>query len=247
MTTIVLTRPAADSQRLAGLLDAHGFATLSLPLLALEPLAPEPVPPPVCDTPAIWIFISANAVRFGLPLLAPALRGAGAPLLIAVGSRTQSALRDEGFDAIAPAQPDTEGLLAMPALAAPLDRPIVIVKGEGGREKLAAELGERVGRVVEWSCYRRVWPEVDLSPLAKSDTSWVFQGSSGETVSRMSTLLAGAGREDLFQFPVMVPSDRVAEIASRCGWQQVVRAADASDESVLQALQLMTASGKYHE
>ena len=67
MTTIVLTRPAADSQRLAGLLDAHGFATLSLPLLALEPLAPEPVPPPVCDTPAIWIFISANAVRFGLP------------------------------------------------------------------------------------------------------------------------------------------------------------------------------------
>ena len=70
--TVVLTRPASDSQRLAGLLACEGFDTHCLPLMTIVPLTPAERPE-LPEASEIWIFISANAVKFGLPVLAPLL------------------------------------------------------------------------------------------------------------------------------------------------------------------------------
>ena len=242
MTTVVLTRPQADSERLSEALQNEGFQTRVMPIITIEAIpTAEQAPAPSLSDDALCIFISANAVRFGLPQLGSALARDSDLTVIAVGNKTRDTLAAEGIQAQVPVRADSEGLLAMPALSAPDSRDVVIVKGEGGRELLASELTGRGARVTEWACYRRCWPEVDLSGLIEISAGLIFQASSGEMVSRLSELLAGGGQADLFQSSIIVPSDRVARLATEIGWGQVIRAEDASDDAFIRALKQHTA------
>ena len=242
MTTVVLTRPQADSERLSETLQNEGFQTRVMPIITIEAIpTAEQAPAPSLSDDALCIFISANAVRFGLPQLGSALARNSDLTVIAVGNKTRNTLAAEGIQAQVPVRADSEGLLAMPALSAPDSRDVVIVKGEGGRELLASELTGRGARVTEWACYRRCWPEVDVSGLIEISAGLIFQVSSGEMVSRLSELLAGGGQADLFQSSIIVPSDRVARLATEIGWGQVIRAEDASDDAFIRALKQHTA------
>jgi uroporphyrinogen-III synthase len=242
MTTVVLTRPQADSERLSEALQNEGFQTRVMPIITIEAIpTAEQAPAPSVSDDALCIFISANAVRFGLPQLGSALARDSDLTVIAVGNKTRDTLAAEGIQAQVPVRADSEGLLAMPALSAPDSRDVVIVKGEGGRELLASELTGRGARVTEWACYRRCWPEVDVSGLIEISAGLIFQASSGEMVSRLSELLAGGGQADLFQSSIIVPSDRVARLATEIGWGQVIRAEDASDDAFIRALKQHTA------
>lgn len=242
MTTVVLTRPQADSERLSEALQNEGFQTRVMPIITIEAIpTAEQAPAPSLRNDALCIFISANAVRFGLPQLGSALARDSDLTVIAVGNKTRDTLVAEGIQAQVPVRADSEGLLAMPALSAPDSRDVVIVKGEGGRELLASELTGRGARVTEWACYRRCWPEVDVSGLIEISAGLIFQASSGEMVSRLSELLAGGGQADLFQSSIIVPSDRVARLATEIGWGQVIRAEDASDDAFIRALKQHTA------
>ena len=242
MTTVVLTRPQADSERLSEALQNEGFQTRVMPIITIEAIpTAEQAPAPSLSDDALCIFISANAVRFGLPQLGSALARDSDLTVIAVGNKTRDTLVAEGIQAQVPVRADSEGLLAMPALSAPDSRDVVIVKGEGGRELLASELTGRGARVTEWACYRRCWPEVDVSGLMEISAGLIFQASSGEMVSRLSELLAGGGQADLFQSSIIVPSDRVARLATEIGWGQVIRAEDASDDAFIRALKQHTA------
>ena len=242
MTTVVLTRPQADSERLSKALQNEGFQTRVMPIITIEAIpTAEQAPAPSLSDDALCIFISANAVRFGLPQLGSALARDSDLTVIAVGNKTRDTLAAEGIQAEVPVRADSEGLLAMPALSAPDSRDVVIVKGEGGRELLASELTGRGARVTEWACYRRCWPEVDVSGLIEISAGLIFQASSGELVSRLSELLAGGGQADLFQSSIIVPSDRVARLATEIGWGQVIRAEDASDDAFIRALKQHTA------
>jgi len=242
MTTVVLTRPQADSERLSEALQNEGFQTRVMPIITIEAIpTAEQAPAPSVSDDALCIFISANAVRFGLPQMGSALARDSDLTVIAVGNKTRDTLAAEGIQAQVPVRADSEGLLAMPALSVPDSRDVVIVKGEGGRELLASELTGRGARVTEWACYRRCWPEVDVSGLMEISAGLIFQVSSGEMVSRLSELLAGGGQADLFQSSIIVPSDRVARLATEIGWGQVIRAEDASDDAFIRALKQHTA------
>ena len=244
MTAVVLTRPQADSERLSQALQDEGFQTRVMPIMTIEamPAAELALAPSFCDD-TLCIFISANAVRFGLPQLGPELAAYPELTVIAVGNKTRDTLEAEGIHAEVPARADSEGLLEMPALSAPDSRDVVIVKGEGGRELLASELTRRGARVTEWACYRRCWPDVDVSGLAELGAGLVFQASSGEMLSRLTALLAGEGQADLFQSPIIVPSGRVASLATEAGWGQVILAEDASDDAFMRALRQHTQAG----
>ena len=237
MTAVVLTRPPADSERLSRALLDEGFQTRVMPIMTIEaiPAFERTVAPSLSDD-SLCIFISANAVRFGLPQLGPELVRYPDLTVIAVGNKTRDTLEAEGIQARVPVRADSEGLLAMPELSAPDSRDVVIVKGEGGRKLLASELIRRGACVTEWACYRRFWPAVDVSGLADASAGLIFQASSGEMLSRLTDLLAGEGQVDLFQSPIIVPSDRVASLATKAGWTQVIRAEDASDDAFMRAL-----------
>ena len=237
MTTVVLTRPEAHSQRLARALSLQGFESLVMPLMTVQPIAvSERSPVPDLTDGAVCIFISANAVQHGLPHIASAIAQRDSTVLIAVGQQTQSALQAAGFAAMTPDQADTEGLLALPALSAGSLEQALIVKGEGGRALLASELRRRGVAVNEWSCYRRCWPSIDLSPLLDAGRQWIFQASSGEILSRLVALISEASRLDLLQHPVIVPSKRIARLATELGWHTVLCSDNASDEAVIATL-----------
>ena len=244
MTAVVLTRPQADSERLSEALQGEGFQTRVMPIMTIEAMpATERVLAPSLSDDTLCIFISANAVRFGLPQLGLELARYPELTVIAVGNKTRDTLEAEGIHAEVPARADSEGLLEMPALSAPDSRDVVIVKGEGGRELLASELTRRGARVTEWACYRRCWPDVDVSELAEIGAGLVFQASSGEMLLRLSELLAGEGQTDLFQSSIIVPSGRVASLATEAGWGQVIVAEDASDDAFMRALKQHTQAG----
>lgn len=244
MTTVVLTRPLSDSERLAAVLAADGIDTVVMPIMTISALpVNELAPPPALGQHAICVFVSANAVRFGLPALLKRLRDCPNIVTIAVGAKTHHRLAEQGINASIPDRPDSEGLLAMEELNASRSREVIIVKGEGGRELLATELRQRGAQVTEWSCYRRCWPDVDMTPLADLSADRVFQASSGEVLTRLSELLAGEHSSDLFQSAVIVPSRRVATMASDLGWQRVICAQDASDQAFLDALKQVFRAG----
>jgi len=59
----------------------------------------------------------------------------------------------------------------------------------------------------------------------------------------LSELLAGEHSGDLFQSTVIVPSERVAAMASNLGWQRVICAQDASDHGFADALRQVFRAG----
>ncbi|KGE04019.1 uroporphyrinogen-III synthase [Pseudohaliea rubra] len=244
--TVLVTRPAGQADSLCGRLEAAGFAVVRQPLLALEPFAGLPAAQrrlvQELDRFQHCIFISSNAVRFGLELLQRAWpRWPAGVACYAVGDSTAAALRDAGLSVRTPgADMTSEGLLALPALCAVTGQRVLIVKGEGGRQALRETLGSRGAEVEELACYRRVAPAVDGAALAERlqhDAVRLILISSGEALANLTALLKPRETHKLADITLVVPSARVAEDAVSAGWQQPVVAANAADDAMLAAAQ----------
>ena len=109
MTAVVLTRPQADSERLSQALQGEGFQTRVMPIMTIEAMPAAELAPSLSDD-TLCIFISANAVRFGLPQLGPELARYPELTVIAVGNKTRDTLEAEGIHAEVPARADSEGI-----------------------------------------------------------------------------------------------------------------------------------------
>ena len=116
MTTAVLTRPLADCQRLSKLLQDQGTPHITLPIMEVTPLPESQFSPlPSISPNTIVIFVSANAVRWGLPEMKVALDQVDSCQVIAVGQKTRDTLVTSGIEAQVPERADSEGLLHMAA------------------------------------------------------------------------------------------------------------------------------------
>lgn len=108
---------------------------------------------------------------------------------LAVGEGTLRALRAVGIDhAMAPQRMDSEGLLALPALAAVRGQTVGLVTAPGGRGLIAAHLQERGAQLVRADVYQRVplrVPPRGLARLSRSPQPWVLAVSSGEALERV--------------------------------------------------------------
>lgn len=238
--TVVLTRPEGSNTALQARLVAGGWSLISQPLLTIEALPEdERAAAPELGDGDVCVYISANAVRMGFPLLGDAAKKPGVKHL-AVGERSAEALAMEGISAIIPERSDSEGLLSLPALQAVQGRRVVIIKGERGRGLLADVLRERGAEVIEFECYRRVAAEFDeerFSSHLASQGALLFQANSGETLELLTDVLVRCGQSALLQHPVVVPSGRVAEMAAGRGWHRVITAGNAGDEAFMAVLE----------
>lgn len=239
--TAVLTRPGGVVEPLRVVLEQRGVDSFVQPLINIASIPVEHRELITLYPDDICIFISVNAVEQGLSNLAPQLRELGCPIL-AVGRATASAISAAGFDVSVPSQADSEGLLGLDILHGVKDKQVVIVKGEGGRGLLAEALRERGAEVVSYVCYRRDPTNIDAGQfcwqLCERD-DLVFQASSGEIVEQLTDLLGQGGQPNLLDSPVIVPSNRVAKIASGLGWTNVITAAGAGDDAFLAAIQTL--------
>lgn len=243
--TVVVTRPAAQAAPLLAAIAAEGGTALGFPLLEIEPLPSGRVhaaAAPWLDGAALAIFVSPNAVRHGIaPLLArsPAARRLA---VAAVGEGTAKALADLGYaGVVVPAAGfDSEALLAHPALAADAvgDRDVLLFKGEGGRETLAATLAGRGARVRPVVCYRRRPPAQSpdaLCRLAEQGRLDAIVVTSSEALRHFDALL-GEARPALRRAPLLVATHpRIADAATRLGFARVL-ATPPGDAAVIAAL-----------
>ena len=243
--TILVTRPAAQADALSGMITRLGGEALSFPLLEISPAtdtAPIRAAGAHLEAYALAIFISPNAVEYGLPLLLDGRSGWPEGVqAAAVGPSTVAALAARGVEgALAPSERfDSEALLALPFFQATrvAGKRALILRGNGGRELLAETLRARGATVDCVTCYQRSGPQ-DATPLL----DWLRAGrldaiaiSSSEGLRHLWALLDASARQRLRRLPLFVPHARIAEQARALGLHRVVTTAPA-DAGIVDSL-----------
>jgi uroporphyrinogen-III synthase len=242
---VLVTRPAGQQQSIVASLEASGCTVFHQPLLELQPLDELGLQSRQhivdLDLYQQVIFISGNAVRFGMEHIEnywPQL-----PVGItwyAVGETTARLLEERGITAISPeGDMSSEGLLALPGLQSVDGQRLLIVKGEGGREALRAELRNRGAKVDTLNCYRRRCPSLAPGDLARRLGQWgikIVLISSGEGLANMLELLSAEETTKFRGMRLVVPSVRVERLARQAGFSQILTAANASDGAMITAL-----------
>ena len=240
--TVLVTRPAHQASRFQQLLAAQGAQAVLFPVVEIRPpddlaaLATQLVDIATYDTA---LFISANAVDYGLQALAT-------PQLLhtltlgAIGKKTAQALQQHGFTAqwVPTAGFTSEDWLALPQTQQLVGRRILIFRGAGGRELLADTLRQRGATVTQVDVYQRVCPKIDASQLKQHHEQQqldIIAVTSSEGILNLVTMLDNPAW--IKTLPLLVGSPRMRETARQAGFDGTLIMADnPSDEAMLQAL-----------
>ena len=230
---IVVTRPRDQAAQLAQRIAQAGGTAILFPLLEISPPAD---PQPLREIAArlhefnLAIFISPNAVRYGMEAIRAADTLPAQLKIATVGQGSAKALRDFGVRKIIAPQDrfDSETLLELPELQNVQDWRVVIFRGDGGRELLGDTLKARGASVEYAECYRRAKPQQDVGALLAAHPHAITVTSS-EALGYLWNMLDEQGRTRLSSVPLFAPHARIAEAAQRLGWRNVVPTAGGDD------------------
>lgn len=230
---IVVTRPRDQASKLARSIEEAGGHAILFPLLEIAPLADaQPLEALVRRLREfdLAVFISPNAVRYGM---ASIHAGGGLPRSIkvaTVGQGSAAALREWGINnVIAPqGQFDSEALLGLAELQDVRGWRIAIFRGEDGRELLGDTLRARGAQVEYVACYRRLTPKVDIGQLLEAGAD-ALTITSSEALNCLWDRLDEGARRRLAAIPLFVPHERIAAAARSLGWRNVVLTASGDD------------------
>jgi len=230
---IVVTRPREQAAQLAQRIEQAGGKAVLFPLLEISPVAdPQHLRALVARLHEfdLAIFISPNAVRYGMEAIRAA-RALPLQLKIAtVGQGSAKALRDLGVQEIIAPQDrfDSEALLALPELQNVTGDRVIIFRGNGGRELLGDTLKAR-GAAVEYAeCYQRSKPQQDGTALLATCPHAIAVTSS-EALAYLWEMFDEDGKAQLAAVPLFVPHARIAEAAQGLGWRNVITTAGGDD------------------
>lgn len=252
---VLVTRPAHQADRLCRQLAELGAKPVRFPTLSINPVAESDGGYPSLkncflnlDQYQAVIFVSANAVRLAhdwIDQYWPQL-----PLSIdwlAVGAATSNAMQQYGLPTASiqsdSSSMDSEALLQHPQLQQLTHQKILICRGQGGRELLRDSLQQRGAQVDYAELYRReipVYSQAEIESIIYKSAISAMLISSGEALINLAALTheAATGVSALSETPLVVPSQRVAELAAEYQFKQVRVAANATDDAMLAALDL---------
>lgn len=224
----VLTRPLGLNHEWQTALEDRGGMVLTYPLLKIEPTS-TPMPAGLLSADGL-IFISPSAVHQALPLLKSKHLPAPTQWLAAMGKGTAQALQE--YDLSATFCPQGTGdsaqlLELMPDVAR---QRWGIIRGEGGRDLLHAELARRGADVVDWAVYWRE-PDLDMAARLLQDlpTLDVLVLTSSETVRMLFAYAGESLIQQLQSKPIVVIHPRIAEAATALGAKQVFLASNVAE------------------
>lgn len=261
--TLIVTRLQAQAESWSADLAARGIATRYVGLLELVPLSSDDdinaIKRCVLDLDLYQkvIFVSQNAVDEAMrwiedfwPQLPMGIR------YLAVGSTTAARLaaygiRVDDLAVCADGPMNSEALLEGPALSQVDGEKILIFRGKGGRGHMGQALRERGAKVDYCELYERRLPHTAVSQwqaaLAATDaltqpSSVMVALHSGETLTHFADLVRTHGQSAAFSIPLLVPSERIAELAKAYGFNDVVTAVNATDRAMTDALEAYLAT-----
>lgn len=237
----LVVRPAAQANQLVQMLRQLGHAPLCCPLLETRPGCDLPHLGDMLQEADLVIAVSMHAVHFAHYFLLQT--GQTWPHIdyFAVGQASADAFAEAGIQALCPADPRSEGLLALPALQGVSGRRVLILRGNDGRDLIARTLASRGALVHYCATYERHYPDLDGDALIRH---WQAAGldslliTSGELLQRLLALVPGPQHPWLYDRLLVVPSPRVAEMAEGAGFTRIVIAQGASNQALVAALEL---------
>ena len=234
---VLLTRPEGENELLASKLASSGWDVLVRPMLKIEGLSPRTQHHSNLSIFDKIIFVSKNSVRYGLPLMNyGSLESSHHNIWLAIGRGTATELQKHGVSARFPIKSDTESLLELEELKRPQLNRILIIRGEGGRDLLEKTLIQRGAKVSLCEVYRRIalsYSDLHTMPLGSVLTS----NSLGALESLLSNL--PDSRKD---FNLVVPSKRIATIATNFAFGSVTNSEGASNDKLYDAIMSLKSS-----
>ncbi|GGD70128.1 uroporphyrinogen-III C-methyltransferase [Lacimicrobium alkaliphilum] len=234
MSDFLLLRPEGKCQQSCERFAAAGIPVVGLPLLRIEPQAEqlEQLTETLLSLPAQSkvIFTSTSAANLALEAMADKTWPSQLSYF-AVGNSSAEIIRQAGLAVQVPEQQDSEGLLALAELQAVNGLPVLLVKGEGGRELLAESLAERGAVLTPLSIYRRQRVEQPKPTQQwKPEQIQCIITTSGEL---MDAAFSQFDRDWLKTLPWILVSDRLIQQATERGITQVIRSENASDDALI--------------
>lgn len=182
---VLVTRPRAQAAELVEEITGRGGTCTLFPVIDIVARDADAVrrDAAALPEPDITIFVSRNAVEHGI--------GFAAGKLAAIGPSTADAITAAGANvAIQPALGfSTEHLLDEAAFADVRGRTIRIIRGNGGRETLAATLRQRGARVDYLSTYERRLPVCTDDALLELEARWRAGAIDAVVVMSVESLL----------------------------------------------------------
>ncbi len=243
--TVLVTRPEHQAEKLCHLIENSGGNAIRFPTIEIVDVVEEKKLNTLIDqlnTFDIAIFISANAVKFGIKHIRSRGKWPKSLKIAAVGKSSVKALDSLGLiaDIFPIEQYNSEALLSLKEMQNVDGKKIIIFRGDGGRELLAETLRNR-GAIVKYAnCYQRSVPETDPSPLYKL---WergeldVIVTTSNEGLQNLYDMVGEQGRPWLLCTKIIVVSERAVDLAKRLGFKsKPIVSAQASDEAILNSL-----------
>jgi uroporphyrinogen-III synthase len=226
-----------------------GAQVINAPVLAIQPLAEDDEQWATLqlvlrrlDAYTHVIFVSGNAVRHGLGLIERAWADwPQATRCYAIGQTTARLLAEAGIAAqqAAGLRMNSEELVQLPALQVLNGQRVLIVRGVGGRGWLARVLTARGASVDYLEAYRREKSDTlpkEVNCHIDSGTIDFITASSGETVENIVKLVDHSLHPRLLGVSIVVPGERVADIARRCGFTHILLANNAGDDAMIESM-----------
>jgi uroporphyrinogen-III synthase len=254
---VLITRPAHQQPPLITGLQFRGAKTISLPLLAITaPSRGEQADVLrrqllALDSYELLVFISSNAVREGCKAIDDYWPQFPVGLdLLAIGPSTAALAEELTGQRVRSAAGGmtSEDLLELDSFTNIEGRRIGIFRGEGGRDFLAQQLRKRGAQVDYFDVYRREelnYEDIQVREALIESEPTLLTAMSGQTLQALRSLidqLSEPHADKLLTLPVIVPSQRVRDLAAEMGFENPIAAPGADLDSLLQAL--VAAAGK---
>ncbi len=244
---VLITRPREQAQVLARAITSAGGRVVLCPMLEIVPLAKSSSlhhfhNKNTWQKADMIIFISPNAVQYGLPLLKEIYPTWPSSLQVAaIGDATAQQLKQAEIvaDLMPEQQFSSEGLLELPAMQSVFGKTIIICKGEGGREELATSLRQRGATIIEFLAYKRQRPAITTKQfcnLWQQNNIDIVVATSGEAIENLWDIAGTIGRTYLQKKTLLVSSQRLLDKAKKLGFSKFLLADNASVEQILYTL-----------
>ena len=239
---VLVTRPADQAEQLCQLIMEAGGQVIRFPTLEIDPIAVDANKLQQTLQSDWLIFTSTNAVDFAVKAFSGKMVGLQSLNIAAVGRSTAKALSTAGLKVgcVPELVFSSEGLLAEPVMQQVAGLTFTIVRGVGGREKIAQTLLERGAQRVDYlEVYRRSRPAIDNSQLLEKLRCGSLNAvsiTSGEALQNLLLMIDAVSAGLLKKLPLIVVSDRIKELAQQLGFEQILVSLQPTDAAILQTL-----------
>lgn len=237
----LVTRPVSQAENLCRLIESQAGFAFRFPTLEIRLHTPELNILQQALASDWLIFTSSNAVDFAIQAFDGKMHTFELPLIAAIGQATANTLTLNGIqvDCVPVTEFNSEGLLAEPLLQDVAGKICVIVRGVGGREKLAETLRSRGAEIIYLEVYKRFCPNINNLEL----TAWIAADkitaviiTSSEALDNLLLMLDKESVALLKNKPLIVVSDRIRLVAEQLGFIRIVVSQQPTDSAILDTL-----------